>query len=90
MGGLVHRRPDARNLFTSRGGKDKAVSDPPYVPRTQVKGSVPIPSFELGVFVKLARGYILGGEASREDICLHNAQVLVVFLGLAIVKLTFL
>ncbi|KAG8727170.1 hypothetical protein FRC12_022734, partial [Ceratobasidium sp. 428] len=67
-------RPDAKLLFTSRGGKEKSIADPTYVPRTQVKGSVPIPSFELGVFVKLARGYILEG-ASREEICLHNAQV---------------
>ncbi|KAG9087286.1 hypothetical protein FS749_003027, partial [Ceratobasidium sp. UAMH 11750] len=67
-------RPDAKLLFTSRGGKDKSIADPTYVPRTQVKGSVPIPSFELGVFVKLARGYILEG-APREEICLHNAQV---------------
>ncbi|KAG8688260.1 hypothetical protein FRC11_005775 [Ceratobasidium sp. 423] len=66
-------RPNARTMFLNRGGREKSVSDPPYVPRTQVKGSVPIPSFELGVFVKLARAYLFGG-APREDICLHNAQ----------------
>ncbi|CUA76407.1 WD repeat-containing protein 59 [Rhizoctonia solani] len=66
-------RPNARALFLNRGGKEKSVTDPSYVPRTQVKGSVPIPSFELGVFVKLARAYMFGG-APREDICLHNAQ----------------
>ncbi|QRW12133.1 WD domain, G-beta repeat protein [Ceratobasidium sp. AG-Ba] len=67
-------RPDAKLLFASRGGRDKSITDSPYVPRTQVKGSVPIPSFELGVFVKLARGYILEG-CPRDEICLHNAQV---------------
>ncbi|EUC63812.1 WD domain, G-beta repeat protein [Rhizoctonia solani AG-3 Rhs1AP] len=66
-------RPSARAVFLNRGGKEKSITDPSYVPRTQVKGSVPIPSFELGVFVKLARAYMFGG-APREDICLHNAQ----------------
>ncbi|ELU37910.1 hypothetical protein AG1IA_08055 [Rhizoctonia solani AG-1 IA] len=60
-------------MFLNRGGKEKSVADPAYVPRTQVKGSVPIPSFELGTFVKLARAYLFGGEP-REHICLHNAQ----------------
>ncbi|GAB1522525.1 hypothetical protein RhiTH_005645 [Rhizoctonia solani] len=66
-------RPSARVMFLNRGGKEKSVADPAYVPRTQVKGSVPIPSFELGTFVKLARAYLFGGEP-REHICLHNAQ----------------
>ncbi|CEL56747.1 hypothetical protein RSOLAG1IB_08049 [Rhizoctonia solani AG-1 IB] len=66
-------RPNARVTFLDRGGREKSVGDPAYVPQTQVKGSVPIPSFELGVFVKLARAYQFGG-APREDICLHNAQ----------------
>ncbi|KAH7334546.1 hypothetical protein B0J17DRAFT_770868, partial [Rhizoctonia solani] len=66
-------RPSARTTFLNKGGREKSVTDPSYIPRTQVKGSVPIPSFELGVFVKLARAYLFGG-ASREDICLHNAQ----------------
>ncbi|CAE6433891.1 unnamed protein product [Rhizoctonia solani] len=66
-------RPSARTAFLNKGGREKSVTDPSYIPRTQVKGSVPIPSFELGVFVKLARAYMFGG-ASREDMCLHNAQ----------------
>ncbi|CAE7090273.1 unnamed protein product [Rhizoctonia solani] len=66
-------RSSARTMFLNRGGKEKSVTDPSYIPRTQVKGSVPIPSFEIGAFVKLARAYMLGG-APREDICLHNAQ----------------
>ncbi|KAJ1301438.1 hypothetical protein OPQ81_008696 [Rhizoctonia solani] len=52
-------RASARTMFLNRGGREKSITDPSYVPRTQVKGS-----HEL----------TYSGGAPREDICLHNAQ----------------
>ncbi|EPQ54919.1 WD40 repeat-like protein [Gloeophyllum trabeum ATCC 11539] len=80
--------PDVRELARERGGRLKALGDPPYYPATQAVGAVVVGEGEGGVggagvgegegegegaFARLARGYVLEGE--RVGVCERNAEL---------------